>query len=267
MAPPTALATDLALALDPARLMTACGLPPDPWQAAVLRSQAPRQLMVCSRQSGKSSTCACLALHTALYQPGALILLLSPSLRQSQELFKKVQDAYRALHHPAPLQAESALRYEMDNGSRIIALPGTEPTIRGYSGVDLLVIDEAARVLDELYLAARPMLATSQGRLVALSTPFGKRGWFYEAWRGEADWERVRIEATQCPRISAAFLEEERQTMPAPWFASEYGCEFTDTVYSVFSDDAIDRMFQFDTDPWYPQGAFYADPPEHASGP
>src|SRR5262245_42621813 len=142
----TALASDLALALDPARLMAACGLPPDPWQRDMLRSTASRQLLLASRQSGKSATTACLALHTALYQPGSLILLLSPSLRQSQELFKKVQDAYRTLGNPAPLAAESALRYELANGSRVLALPGIEGTVRGYSGVDLLVIDEAARV-------------------------------------------------------------------------------------------------------------------------
>jgi hypothetical protein len=111
MAPPTALATDLAFALDPGRFMAACGIPPDPWQAALLRSPAARLLLLCSRQSGKSTTTACVALHTALYQPGALILLLSPSLRQSQELFKKVQDAYRMFGNPAPLQAESALRW------------------------------------------------------------------------------------------------------------------------------------------------------------
>ena len=173
MASEAALTTDLAMALDPARLMQACGLPPDPWQRDVLRSAAPRQLLLCCRQSGKSSTCACLALHRALYEPGALILLLSPSLRQSQELFRKVQSAYRVLGHPTPLQTESALRFEMGNGSRIIALPGTEPTVRGYSGVDLLVIDEASRVLDELYYSVRPMLAVSGGALVALSTPFG----------------------------------------------------------------------------------------------
>jgi len=105
----------------------------DPWQASVLTSSADRQLLLCCRQSGKSSTCACLALHVAMSQPGSLTLLLSPSLRQSQELFKKVQDAYRTLGYPAPLLAESALRYELDNGSRIIALPGTEGNIRGYS--------------------------------------------------------------------------------------------------------------------------------------
>jgi hypothetical protein len=244
-----ALATDLALALDPARLMQACGLPPDPWQAAVLRSQAPRQLLLCCRQSGKSSTCACLALHTALYAPGSLILLLSPSLRQSQELFRKVQDAYRALSPSVPLQAESALRCEMDNGSRIIALPGTEPTVRGYSGVNLLVVDEAARVLDKLYYSVRPVLAISGGRLVALSTPFGKRGWFHQEYTEGEGWETVRITAAECPRISAAFLEEERRTLPPLWFQSEYECRFVDTVDQVFSTELLMRAMRDDVEP------------------
>jgi hypothetical protein len=235
----TALAHDLALALDPARLMVACGLTPYPWQAALLRSTAARSLVLCSRQSGKSTTTACLALHTALYQPASLILLLSPSLRQSQELFKKVQDAYRMLSTPAPLQAESALRMEMANGSRIISLPGAEPTIRGYSGVELLVIDEAARVNDDLYFAVRPMLAVSKGKLIALSTPWGKGGWFYGAWQQGEGWERTRITAYDCPRIPAAFLREEQATMPALWFQSEYLCQFVDVIDQVFATDDI----------------------------
>ena len=94
-----------------------------------------------------------------------------------------------------------------------MALPGTEKTVRSYSGVRLLVVDEASRVDDALYGSVRPMLAVSQGRLVALTTPWGKRGWFYRAWsEGGADWERHRVPATDCPRISPAFLEEERRS-------------------------------------------------------
>src|SRR5688500_13483424 len=78
---------------DAVALMRQTGLDPDPWQEALLRSPASRILLLCSRQSGKSTVTACLALYQALYVPGSLILLLSPSLRQSQELFKKVQDA------------------------------------------------------------------------------------------------------------------------------------------------------------------------------
>jgi Terminase large subunit, T4likevirus-type, N-terminal len=247
----TALAHDLALALDPARLMQACGWQPDPWQADVLRSAASRRLLLCARQAGKSSVAATLALHTACYAPGALILLLSPSLRQSQELFKKVQDAYRLLGNPPPLQAESALRLETASGSRIISLPGIESTVRGYSGVDLLVIDEAARVLDPLYYAVRPMLAVSGGRLIALTTPFGKRGWFYQAYTQGQNWERVTITAYDCPRISQAFLEEERRTLPPLWFQSEYLCKFVDTVDQVFLSDHVHAALSSEVEPLF----------------
>ena len=241
MPPPTALAQDLALALDPARLMQACGLTPDPWQAALLRSMAPRVLLLCSRQSGKSTTTASVALHTALYQPPALVLLLSPSLRQSQELFCKVLEASRRLDptRAVPPEQESALRLELTNGSRLVALPGKEETVRSYSGVRVLIIDEAARVPDALYYAVRPMLAVSGGRLLALSTPFGKRGWFHKEYTQGQGWERVTITAQECPRIPPAFLEEERRSLPALWFNAEYMCEFTDTEDSVFTYEHV----------------------------
>ena len=91
-------------------------------------------------------------------------------------------DLYLDLGQPVPVHNLSAMRAEFANGSRVIALPGKEATVRGYSGVDLLVIDEAARVADELYYSVRPMLTVSGGRLVALTTPWGKRGWFFETW-------------------------------------------------------------------------------------
>ena len=248
------MAYDLALALDPARMMLACGLTPDPWQEALLRSASPRILLLCSRQSGKSTVTALLALHQAIYQPDSLILLLSPSLRQSQELFNKVQTVYRLLHVPAPLAAESALRYEFANGSRMIALPGIEANVRGYSGVGLLVIDEAARVLDDLYYSVRPMLAVSGGRLIALSTPFGKRGWFHHEYVHGQDWERVRITAFDCPRISREFLAEEQRSMPAMVFAAEYMTEFTDTEDSVFAYADVKAAITPDVQPLFPEG-------------
>ena len=248
------LAHDLALALDPAQLMHACGLTPDPWQQDMLRSTADRRLLLASRQSGKSATTACLALHTALYQPDSLVLLLSPSLRQSQELFKKVQGAYRVLHNPPPLAAESALRYEFVHGSRILALPGLENTVRGYSGVDLLIVDEAACVADDLYFAIRPMLAVSHGRLVALSTPFGKRGWFHHEYMEGQGWERIMITAYDCPRIRQEFLAEEQRSMPAMVFAAEYLCEFTDTQDNVFAYADIKAAISADVQPLFPEG-------------
>src|SRR5262245_65441618 len=127
---------------------------PDPWQTSLLRCGSPRLrlLMLASRQVGKSQTAAALALRAALLEPPGLVLLLSPTLRQSGELFRdKVLRLYNALGRPVPTTQESALQMTLANGSRIISLPGDEQTIRGYSGVALLVVDDAARVGGGLY--------------------------------------------------------------------------------------------------------------------
>ena len=217
------------------------GIVPDAWQSDLLRSDAKQMILLCSRQSGKSTVSSILAIHEAVYQPSSLILLLSPSLRQSQELFRKLKDVYNALESPSLPQTieESALRIEFDNGSRILALPGKEATIRGFSGVSLLVVDEASRVPDELYQAIRPMLAVSGGRIVLLSTPFGKRGFFHSEWTDGQDWRKVKITADQCPRIDKEWLERERAMIGDWWYLQEYFCEFVETSDQVFSYDDI----------------------------
>src|SRR5215211_49324 len=157
------LAEDLALALNRVSFAQKAGLDPDPWQRPLLESSSDRVLLNCCRQSGKSTMTAIVALHRALYHPGSLILCLAPALRQSQELFGKVLGFYRDLGRPISPQGERKLSLELENASRIVTLPGSEKTIRGFSGTSLLVLDEAARVEDELYFAVRPMLAVSGG--------------------------------------------------------------------------------------------------------
>jgi len=225
---------------DPVALAEALGLVPDDWQRQVLRSDSKRRLLNCCRQSGKSTTTAILALHRALFVPESLVLMVSPGLRQSGELFKKSLAFYRRLDRPVPAEAETRLQLELTNGSRIISLPGNESTTRGYSAASLVLADEASRIPDEMLASIRPMLSVSNGELIAMSTPFGKRGWFYEAWEHGGDaWERVRIDATQCPRISAGFLLEERQALGDLAYRSEYLCEFSDTDSQVFGYDQV----------------------------
>jgi len=239
-----------AMPSDPVRLAEALGLVPDPWQAEVLRSDSKRMLLNCCRQSGKSTTTAILALHTALYSPDSLVLMVSPGLRQSSELFKKALAFYRRLNRPVPASAETRLQLELVSGSRIISLPGSADTSRGFSAVDLVLADEASRIGDDMLASIRPMLATSNGRMVAMSTPFGKRGWFYEAWEHGGDaWERYRVAAGEVPRISAGFLLEERKALGDLAFRSEYLTEFCDTDSQVFSSDLIDAALDDDLAP------------------
>ena len=78
----------------------------------------------------------------------------------------------------------------------------------------------------------------SRGRLLALSTPFGQRGWFYEAWQGGGDWERVKVTAEQCPRIAADFLAAERRALGESWFRQEFCCSFEALEGLVYPDFA-----------------------------
>jgi len=226
------------------------GFDPDEWQEKVLQSESKRLLLNCCRQSGKSTTTAALALHVALYTPQALVLLVSPSLRQSAELFRKVQGFLSALPvRPARVE-DNKLSLQLRNGSRIVSLPSTEATIRGFSGASLIIEDEAARVTDELFYALRPMLAVNNGRHILMSTPWGRRGHFFEAWEnGGPGWTRIKITAHQCPRIPASFLAEEQRSMPKLWFDSEYNCEFTEVDGTVFRYDDLLVALSADVEP------------------
>lgn len=239
--------------LDPCALFDSAGMCPDPWQAELVRTRSRRVLVLSCRQAGKSTATAALALSTALRREGATVLLVAPSLRQSTELMRKVRAFYSAAGRPVSTDAESVLRMELPGGSRIIALPGSEQTIRGFSAVDLIVVDEAAAVPDDTYYSVRPMLAVSGGRLVAISTPRGKRGWFYRAWtEGGTQWRRIRVTAHDCPRMDPQFLAEERLEMGERWFAQEYLCEFVDIEGAVFTEDMLAAFTDEKVSAWCP---------------
>jgi hypothetical protein len=239
----------------------ACGLTLDPWQRDALASTAPRALWACGRQTGKSQTAAIIALHTAVYTPGATALCLSATQRQAQELFRKVLGLLGGLSAHSgglltvPTDAETQLTLRLSNGARVVALPASPGTVRSYRA-DLLLLDEAAHIPEDLYYATLPMLAVSHGRLIMLSSCYGKRGVFWEAWRGPIDgaeaidWYRVRVPATECPRISPAFLEEMERTMGWWWFRSEFMAEFMDARTAAFREEDILAAFSEPYETW-----------------
>ncbi len=244
---------NISHALSPVLFAHDClSIDPDPWQQQVMMNPDKRILLNCSRQSGKSTIAAIIALHTALYRPGSLILLISPSLRQSSELFKKVTENLKKLQPKQKLIEDNKLSMTLDNSSRVVSLPSGEATIRGFSGATLIIEDEASRVDDNLYRAIRPMLAVSGGRLFLMSTPWGKRGHFFEEWTGGNEWIRIEISATKCPRISPEFLDEERKALGDWWFQQEYMCHFGETTDSLFSYDVIQASLSDEIAPLFP---------------
>jgi hypothetical protein len=246
------LASDLRLALDPVAFATvALGFTPDPWQARALRSNSKRALWNVARQCGKSSTAAVLALHLTLNRPKSLALLVSPSLRQSAELFRRVTDFLARLEARPELVEDNRLSCTLANASRIVSLPSSEATIRGFSAATLIVEDEAARVPDALYRSVRPMLAVSGGRLILMSTPFGKRGHFFEEWtNGGEGWQRVQVQAVECPRISPEFLAEERASLGEWWYSQEYLCKFQDAMTAAFGYTEVMAATKEEVESW-----------------
>ena len=274
-APSYGLIEDFHRALDAAHFSERIQLPPDDWQARLLRSESRRILLNCSRQSGKTTTIATLESHAAIYPEaagcpaGIQIVNVSPGLRHIRELFMKVILAYLLSGKPIKAKVDNKLELELVNGSRVVALPGKEGTIRGFSGIDWLIFEEAARIPDELYFSVRPMIATRpNARIIIPSTPKGMRGFFWEEWKravedkmtrafgdllGETklnQWETFEVAATDCPRISPDFLEDERRSMGDYFFQQEYMNKFQDAIDSAFRAADIERMMDKEIEAW-----------------
>jgi len=256
--PPPTPPGDPPSAPDPAPLLeNPCsaaflGFTPDARQCSLLGRPIHRLLLNCTRQWGKSTITAAQAVARADRHDGSLTVVVSPSARQSAEFLRKAQAFVRRLGIKPRGDGDTEISLAFPNGSRIVGLPGNEGTIRGFSSVSLMLIDEAARVSDDMYASVRPMLAVADGDLWLMSTPYGKRGFFWQEWEnGGPQWERMSVPATDCPRIRPEFLEEERASLGERWFRQEYLCEFLEDHDGLFSRDLIDRAFCPDVTPLF----------------
>jgi hypothetical protein len=167
-------------------------------------------------------------------------LILAPALRQATEFFEKVSDMYRLLTGEGlAIGAESdrKLGIKLKNGSRIECLPGSQRTIRGFSKPDLIVCDEAAQIDDALYSASLPMLTRSKegGRLLMLSTPYGRRGIYWRLWEEGGDtWKRIRVPYTDVGWVPDRVIEEARSSLLDWEFRQEFLCTFEQNQMAVF---------------------------------
>ncbi len=227
------------------------GFVPDEQQSLVLGAGAHRGLLNCSRQWGKSTVTAAMALHRGLSRPGSLVLVVSPSARQSREFLRKARGFAVRMGIKPKRDGDNEISLALPGESRIVGIPGKEATVRGFSAVSLMLIDEAARVNDDLYRAVRPMLAVGDGDLWLISTPFGKRGFFWKAWELEGErWTRFQVRASECPRISKEFLAEEREVLGEQYFQQEYECEFQETAFGAFDVSLLLKAVDLELKPW-----------------
>lgn len=236
---------------------------PDAWQQEILDSDSDRLFLNCARQSGKSTVTSVLAVKTALETPRSLILILSPTDRQSGLLFKKCKDVYQATPTLPPLVKCNERSMMLANGSEIVSLPGKPDNIRGFSAPRLIIIDEAAFASDALFHAVTPMLAVGHGTLALLSSPFGKRGFFWNEYEYIQEMKRppeqrsvefreihsdeeletyhyIEVPASLVPRMTEKFLRTER-IKKGPMFDQEYMCAFLDSEVAMFSYELVQQ--------------------------
>jgi len=211
---------------------------PFDYQKDFLLDESKRIAFRSGRQVGKTTCCAIKAIHHALNGEKRVVVILSPSLRQSSLMFRKVR-AY--LKHDLVydlLESESNTRVSFKNGSEIHCLPGNNPdTVRGFSPT-MKIDDEAAFIKDEVYVASDPSIIATKGIHVMTSTPFGKRGRFYQAFNSDA-WSKYHIKSIRSPLITKDDLKSAKAEKTELEFKQEYEGEFLEEMDTYFPRDLV----------------------------
>ena len=166
---------EIAHRIDPALwVREILGVTPAPWQETYLR--APRGasiLALTARQVGKTTTAAWAIAHFMVFTPGSLSVIGCPAQRQSAEAVRRVREGL--IKAGAELESDNVFALELKNGSRVLALPSSDDSIRGLTVDGWIVADEAARLPNDLIAALRPMRARRpQARFAMLSTAWSR---------------------------------------------------------------------------------------------
>jgi len=199
------------------------GVTPATWQETFLR--APRGasiLALTARQVGKTTTAAWAIAHFMRFTPGSLSVIACPAQRQSAEAVRRVREAL--IKVGVELESDNVYGLELKNGSHVLALPGSDDSIRGLTVDGWIVADEAARLPNDLIAALRPMRARRpEARFAMLSTAWSRTDPFWTAWAGdEQSWIRLKATADAIEIFSPEFLEQERSNLGDDAFKREY---------------------------------------------
>lgn len=227
------------LALDPVERFRRVIGTPDDWQAEFLRAKDAFLCALCSRQTGKSTSTSCLA-YDAIVR-GQFVLILAPSERQSRELLRKIA-LFRAQDPQAPALVRSTLtEVELLNGGRVVCVPASSDTLRGFSAADMIILEEAAFASDEAINAILPSRA-ADGRVLAITTPGGSRsGFFYDVWTS-GNVRRITARSTDIPRLSRK-VAFDKAHMPATRFAVEHELQWLGSGHQFIAHEVIAAAF------------------------
>jgi len=224
------------------------GFSPFSYQAAILRDSCKRVVACLGRQSGKTTTVAVKAIHFAYTKPKTVTLIVSPSLRQSIILFDRILDfiySNKLLARSVRRKTRTIIR--LSNGSQIVALPCSAHRLRGHTAHSLIV-DEAAFLQDEIITQILfPMLATTDGYMTLLSTPWAKGSLFYKVFT-DPTYSVHHVKSNECPLISKEFLNEQKRNMTRQGYLMEFEAEFAEEESSYFPQDLIKSCIDPETE-------------------
>jgi Terminase large subunit, T4likevirus-type, N-terminal len=258
---------EIAYRIDPVRwVLDVTGMTPAPWQETFLRSPRGASLLaLTARQVGKTTTAAWAISHSMAFTAGSLSVIACPAQRQSAEAVRRVRETL--VKTGAEFKSDNVYALELKNGSRVLALPGSDDSIRGLTVDSWIVADEAARLPADLIAALRPMRARRpQARFAMLSTAWSRTDPFWTAWADDdPTWIRLRATADTTP-FDAAFLEQERRALGEQSFQREYLGIPTGGQASPFTWDLYDRATQVHA-PLVPPGPAFGPPAEERAVP
>lgn len=235
---------ELERSLDPtARLAHWIGHEPDPWQVEAFTTDASEVALRVGRQAGKTSVLAARAVEE-LHIPESLTICVAPAERQAKIIAREIGRQLQStdLHITRPTQTE----LELSNGARVVALPSTSDTIRGFMSVSLLIIDECAFLQGEgggedLIAGVLPML-TEGGQVFFSSTPAGKKNYFARLFldaKPDDGVHRIVVKGSSIPRL-ADKVERMRRTLSATKFRQEIEVEMLSDGQAYFQMDLIE---------------------------
>jgi Terminase large subunit, T4likevirus-type, N-terminal len=259
---------EVAYRLDPARwVRDVLGLEPAPWQEELLRApQGASILALTARQCGKTTAAAWAMAHAAVFIPQSLSVVACPAQRQSAEAVRRVREVLQKAG--TKLTSDNVYGLELTNGARVLALPGSDDSVRGLTVDAWIVADEAARLSTDLISALRPMRARRpHARLVMLSTAWSLSDPFWTVWSGnDPTWLRLRATADVNPSFEPAFLEEERRSLGDTVYKREYLGIPTGAGANPFTLELFERATRSHT-PTIPPGPAFCPPEEDRARP
>jgi len=217
---------------------------PFPYQAKLLEDTNKRIVACMGRQTGKTTTIAMKAIHFADTNPNVTVLITAPSLRQSMIMFDRIAAfVYSSAHLRNEIVRATRTLIHFENGSKIIALPCSENLLRGYTA-HMVILDEASWIPEEVITQVLfPMLTTTQGYAIFLSTPWDKNHFFYRAFVNP-NYSVHKVKSQECPLVTAEFLEEMRQNMTREAYLMEYEAEFVEALNSYFTQELIRKCVE-----------------------